>query len=110
MLAAAAGLCLAVDPSTDLEGFRKSVRPLVRGYIFGHYRQFASSELKFRDLKTHIAESLSLTPEDLQPDEVSNFIEAIVLEKDKIVYRCDGGEVSVQSCMARFNYKPKDEV
>lgn len=107
MLAAAAGLCLAVDPSTDLEGFRKSVRPLVRGYIFGHYQQFASSELTFRDLKTHIAESLSLTYEDLQPDEVSSVIED---ESDKIANRCDGGKVSVQSCMARFNYKPKDEV
>ena len=96
----------ASNPADDLEGFRKSVRPLVRDYIFSHYEQFTSSELTFRDLKTFLANSLELTYDDLQPDEVALVIED---ESDKIANRCDGGKLARSSCLARFNYRERSK-
>lgn len=86
----------------DKDAFQRAVRPLIRSFIFSQYDKFASSELTFRHLKTHVAEMLNVPYEMLKNDEISEVIED---ETDAIANGCKGGELARTDCMALFGIK-----
>eukprot|EP00962_Isochrysis_galbana_P037957 scaffold13369_cov112-Isochrysis_galbana.AAC.3 len=81
--------------------FERAVVPLVRDYVFAHYGDFAASRLTFRDLKTHLAESMHVPYEELQTDELSEVIEDAV---DVIANKCDGGQTPAEDCATALGF------
>ena len=82
--------------------FQQIVDPLVKGYIFDNYGQFAASQLTFRSLKTHLAAHTDYTYEQLSEDSRSEIIEEVT---DEIANNCNMGEVELEECKKRIGYQ-----
>jgi hypothetical protein len=82
--------------------FERAVVPLVRDYVFAHYDDFAASRLTFRDLKTHLAETMRVPYEELKSDELSEVIEDAV---DVIANKCDGGQIAPEECATVLGFE-----
>ena len=82
--------------------FQQIVDPLVKGYIFDNYEQFAASQLTFRSLKTHLAAHTDYTYEQLSEDSRSEIIEEVT---DEIANNCNMGEVELEECKKRIGYQ-----
>ena len=68
--------------------------------------RFRASELTFRHLKTHLANKLGMTYEQLQADEYSSVVEDTT---DQIANECHMGEVPLEDCKKRIGYADEEE-
>lgn len=75
----------------------KQLEDEVRRYIFDNYDAFASSDLTFRMLKTHLSSKLGVDYESFGSD--TELGQALDDEVEAITLRCETGKLSADQCV-----------
>lgn len=89
----------------DVEKFKGVAVPLIYGFIFSRYDEFAASKLTFRDMKTFISKETGIPYEQLRTDELSAVIEDAV---DAVTNTCEAGKTPRAECADKFRFGAKD--